>query len=339
MKPLNSKQIAELAGVSRSTVSRVINDYSDIPESTRKRVKDIIKQHNYTPNVSAQLMKGKAQAVITLYIYASEEDSESDYMCRVGSSYVMNFISSFIAEASKYKFRVMIELLKYDEPESEVLERITSHFQSKSTYAGVFLGLTSDVKFIDKLVKEDWPLAVIDREIEANKYVFNVFTKDHEGIYEITKDLIKAGNTSILYLGGDESKRSAVQRRMGYLEAMAEYKLVGLDLRGGFTEASGIKAVIDILEREILPQAIVCASDIIAFGVINELERIKPTLLDSIKVTGFDNNSLLSAHHHRLTSVKVDFNQMAKKTIHSLLDKSESPVAQSILVDVTVIKR
>ena len=89
---MNSTQIAKLAGVSRSTVSKVLHDYPDIPEETKQRVLDIIKKYNYKPNVASQALRGISPKVIGVY-FSTCFDLPS--YSRINSHYDMFFTNSY----------------------------------------------------------------------------------------------------------------------------------------------------------------------------------------------------------------------------------------------------
>ena len=319
-KNMNSTQIAKLAGVSRSTVSKVINNYPDIPEETKNKVRAVIAEYRYTPNVSAQVLRGKAQSVIALYVYASEVDVKEDALCRLNSPYVMGVISSFIAEAKQFGHRMMIELLKHEEDEQEIMYQIRDQFESKSIAAAVFLGVPEDVDFIDRLVDEDYPVAVLDRKVRSDRQAVSIFTDDEQGAYLATCHLLDEGFSQVTFVDGDSNKYSAHARAKGYKRAMNSRQLSVNIIQGGFSGEYGARAAEYILAQGSLPDAVVCACDAQAYGLIQIFQQQQPDLLERIGIIAFDDSFFNDFQQPALSSVKVDFSIMARNAITALLD-------------------
>ncbi|WP_028862762.1 LacI family DNA-binding transcriptional regulator [Psychromonas aquimarina] len=335
-KTINSAQIAKLAGVSRSTVSKVVNNYPDIPEETKNKVRSVMEKHGYTPNAAAQVLKGKAQSVVALYIYASETDTQTDSLCRLGSPYVMGVISNFIMAASQCGYRMMVELLVHGEDEQEIKGSIKKSFESKSITAAVFLGLPDRVTFIDQLVAENFPVAVIDRDIDQSKAAVNIYTNDSQGAYQAAHHLHQEGFKSICFIGGDADKRSARMREEGYCRAMQECGASPVVIPGHFSEQAGAHAAEQIIKMSPRPEAVVCASDAVAYGLIRKLREIDAQYLDILGIVGFDDTYFNDFQHPPLSSLKVDFAAMARSTIAALLDPEHN---KSVVVPVELVVR
>ena len=334
-KAINSTQVAKLAGVSRSTVSKVINNYPDIPEETKEKVRSVIKEYRYTPNASAQVLKGKAQSVVALYVYASEVDTRKDELCSIGSPYVMGVISNFIMKAKQFNHRMMIEMIRHGDDEEEILHKIREHFESKSITAAAFLGLTQNSLFIDQLVADGFPVAVIDRQINSNKQAINIYTDDAQGTFKATSHLINEGFQHILFLGGDQDKLSAHRRNAGYMQAINQHGLTPRALQGEYSEQAGEKAAEQILAMEPRPDAVVCSCDAVAYGLIKKLNEVDQGYLSGVGLTGFDDTDFNNFMSPPLSSIKVDFAAMAEKTITALL-APESYQANPVPVDLVV---
>ena len=332
---INSTQIARLAGVSRSTVSKVINDYPDIPEETKMKVRSVIKEHRYIPNASAQVLKGKAQSVVALYVYASAVDAGTDSLCRLSSPYVMGVISNFIMAANQRGHRMIIELLRHGEDEQKVFQRISGHFESRSIAAAAFLGLPTTAGFIDQLVSEDLPVAVIDRPVDSSKKAVNIFTDDQQGAYKATSQLVNEGFRHIVFVNGEQEKHSASARAKGYSLAMEQHALKPELLDGDYSEQSGARAADLIVTMKPRPEAVVCASDTIAYGLIQRLHETNKDYLDQLGLIGFDDTYFNDFQHPPLSSVKVDFAAMAHSTITALLEPENyqpNPVPVELVV-------
>ena len=146
---INSTKIEKLAGVTRSTLSKVINNYPDIPQSTKDKVMAIINENNYKPNIYAQVLKGIAPKVICIYIHVSYKDAMKEF----NSHYMMTMLSNFVYEAEQIGYSISVEMVRANEDQKKILEKITNTFLEKRIEYAVFIGQTSDDTYIDELVK------------------------------------------------------------------------------------------------------------------------------------------------------------------------------------------
>ena len=96
---MNSIDIAKIAGVSRSTVSRVINNYDNVPDETRKKIQQIIKENNYVPHASARMLAGVKNRIIGLFIIDMKKDPNGKQV--TSSSYFTPFTGSVIEKDRK----------------------------------------------------------------------------------------------------------------------------------------------------------------------------------------------------------------------------------------------
>lgn len=319
---INSSEIAKIAGVSRSTVSKVINDYPDIPEKTKKKVLDAIAAHNYKPNRFASVLKGIPQKVIALYIHTTTNDTKDGHMNNLDSSYMMGVVSNFIMATKQHDHSLMVEMIHEDEDSAEIEERIRDNFNSKSICAAAFVGLTNRSVFIDRLVESGYNIASIDRTVSGDYSAINVTTDDESSAYEATKHLAGNGFSQIAFIGGDETKLSARSRDIGYRKAAQEHGMAPIVIGCGYSEKLGSLAVNKFIE---LPEidALVCASDAIAYGFIRKMREIDRVRLDNIGLIGFEDISFNDYQNPKLSSVAIDYRQMANDTVESLIKEDE----------------
>ncbi|MGF1698551.1 LacI family transcriptional regulator [Vibrio lamellibrachiae] len=321
---MNSAKVAQLAGVSRSTVSKVINNYPDIPEKTRNKVLAVINDNKYIPNTSAQILKGKAQTVLALYIYNTKSnDPGSDFIDGAASPYIMRVIASFLMAANAQGYRLMIEHIQEGEVvDEDLIQKIRSHFLSQSISAAVIVGLTEDAGFIDKLADENFPIAVIDRVTTGGNLIRNILTDDENGSYKATQHLIEQGFSQIAFVSGNSNKLSSKKRLKGYTRAL-EYNqlspILVVDIYSEYTKKSGYLSADHILSMEPRPDAIVCASDSLAYGLIQRLHEVDEQYLSKVGIIGFDDSFFNEYQRPALSSVKVNFNSMASITVNALL--------------------
>ena len=112
MSKVDSKLIAKLAGVSRSTVSKVLNGYSDISEVTKEKILKIIRENGYYPNMSAQILAGKNSGIIGLLVYTGKSSKNLNERKKLTESlYYSQLISEIIDEAENLGYLVLISYI------------------------------------------------------------------------------------------------------------------------------------------------------------------------------------------------------------------------------------
>lgn len=320
---INSTDIAKLAGVSRSTVSKVINNYSDIPEVTRQKVLQIIKAQGYIPNAAARNLKGIKQPVILLCIYLNEVETSENQMCGVKSPYMMNVISNFVFQSAEVNHNLMIKIIAYTDSQEVITAQIRELFQSGSITGAAFIGLTDNCLFAEKLAQQqniiliDYQPLIEDKSTDS---FLTLFTDDHLAAQKMVQHLTEAGHKDIAFAGGDREKMSAQQRKLGFLSAMDKAGLIpSVVLNCSYSEEGGNHCFDQIRDKQ--ATAVVCASDSIAMGIYQRCHQEGILIPDKLSIIGFDNTIYAQKAEPPLTSMEIDMNEMAQLAINSLLNQ------------------
>ena len=153
MKKVTSNDIARLAGVSRSTVSRVLNGYSNVPDETRKKVMKIVKEHHYYPQLSGQLLTGMSTRTIGLFWFGNDAIANDS----LTSSYFMHIIDA----AAKRGYLVLANLLD-NLTDKDNINQVRKIFMEGRIDAGIFVGLDNNEPLIDELVEADKIVGLFD---------------------------------------------------------------------------------------------------------------------------------------------------------------------------------
>ncbi|QHW29744.1 LacI family transcriptional regulator [Paenibacillus rhizovicinus] len=313
---INSTEIARLAGVSRSTVSRVINNYSNVPAETRDKVLKVIAEHNYFPNASAQVLAGKRARTIGLFLIEQG---------RVSGDILTNMlIVSVIEHASEHGYYVLTHIIR-DAKDTEMIQNVREIFFQRRIDGGIFIGADNREPFIEQLVDEGFVIGVVDQELpehpEPNRIVSN-FNND-SGMKQTVAYLSGLGHTQIGAINGDMNRLSGRTKHEGFKQAMG---MCGLTINpdwvldGDFNETSGYESIQALLARKIgLPTAIVAANDSVAFGAIRALKEHGIRVPDDISIIGFDDHALSEKHHPALTTIRVDMSEMLKRMTSFLI--------------------
>lgn len=335
---INSTEIARLAGVSRSTVSRVINNYTNVPAETREKVMKVIEAHNYFPNVSAQVLAGKRARTIGLFLFGQG---------RVSADVLTNMlIVSVIEHASEHGYYVLTHIIR-DAKDTEVVKSVMEIFYQRRIDGGIFIGAANREPFIEELIAEGFVVGVVDQELpeqpEPNRIVSN-FNND-SGMKQAVAYLAGLGHTGIGVINGDMNRLSGKTKYEGFMTAM---RMCGLQvnpewvLDGAFHETSGYNAIQTLLRSGVnLPTALVAANDSVAFGAIRALKEHGLRVPEDISVIGFDDHAMSEKHHPALTTIRVDLGDMLKRMTSLLIATIEQKTltVKEITLDCSLVVR
>ena len=310
-KKLTLEEIGKLAGVSRSHVSRVINNQSDVSEDVRKRVQEIIQQTGYIPNPAARSLAANRSGIVGLIIPRSVAKVFGDpYFSRLTQGITQ------ACYANGYMLSLFLFYTKKDE--QLVLPHITHH----SFLDGVIVQATTDTDpVIHHLHKSSMPFLVIGRLNQMDADMNYIDVDNVSGAYNAVMHLIKLGYRRIAHVAGKLDNRPAVDRKTGYEQALREHNLpVEQDLivEGYFTEEGGYSSVERLLPHK--PDAVFVASDMMAFGVVRAIKDAGLVVPNDIAVVGFDDLPPSRHSNPMLTTVRQPILRFGASAVDVLID-------------------
>jgi LacI family transcriptional regulator len=318
---IKSEDVARIANVSRSTVSRVINNYSNVPQETREKVMKVIEEYGYIPHNSARVLAGKSNNVIGLFIADIKSISVKEKKwIGTHSPYFLNLISEIISESKKYGYMVLVNVIT-DINEYEQIEHL---FINGMISGGIFVGSQYQVNKINDLIDKGYNMVLIDEKSDISDYknVSLINTENIKGAYEMTKYLIDCGHTKIAHVIGD-SRLSSLERKNGYEKAMEDSGLIVKEeylIDGQYSESLAYNQVIKLFKKEEVT-AIFAANDIMALGVIKALNQLNKKVPDDVSVVGFDNLQFTKYLEVPLTTMEVSLSEIAKYALKAISDQ------------------
>lgn len=320
MKKLNSNDIARLAGVSRSTVSRVINGYSNVPEETRRKVMKVIKENHYYPQFSGQLLTGKKTQTLGLF-WIGHTNIAYDTLT---SSYFMHMI-----DAAAQRGYLVLSCILDNLSDKKNINYVRKIFMEGRIDAGIFVGTGNNEPLIDELTGLDKIVGMFDfyhkDEDNSNRISVN-FDRDSG---EATIDYLYAlGHRKIAIIDGDLSRMSCIHRHESYLRGMLKH---GLTMQnkwmayGGIVKESGYAAAKQMLSAcmDDLPTAVCANNDGVAFGVYQACEELGLRIPEDISVVGADGHENGKYSNPPLTTFSFDFKEMFASLVNRVIDTVE----------------
>ncbi|AFK87263.1 MULTISPECIES: LacI family DNA-binding transcriptional regulator [Thermoanaerobacterium] len=335
---MNSKEIAKIAGVSRSTVSRVINNYPNVPLETREKVLKVIKEYNYVPHASARMLRGKMSNTIGLVIV--DLNRKIDIHKVYDNVYFGPFTTAVIDFANERGYNVLV-ITVY---KSKDFKKVKEVFYNKTISGAIFIGVKNNDPDIKYLIDAGLKVVIIDQEIKDDFNNCIIVNADNfNGAYEATKHLIKLGHKKIAHISGDMDKLSGIERFEGYKKALKETKLTynnSLVVKGNFIEEGGYEAIIKLFKKS-RPTAIFISNDQMAIGAMKALNDLGYSIPDDISIIGFDDIAISRYLKPSLTTMKVSLLQMAEIAVNNLIKSIEDEIiiTAKFIVPVELIER
>ncbi|HBY56989.1 MAG TPA: LacI family transcriptional regulator [Candidatus Atribacteria bacterium] len=301
-----SKDVAELAGVHPSTVSRVINNDSRISEKTKERVLLAIKKLGYTPNAIARGLKTKRTYTLGMLIPDITNPFFAEIARGVEDAANKNNFNVILCNTDDKpkKERTYLEILREKRVDGLILG--TAHIKDKS---------------ILELEKKKFPYILISRNIERlDKNC--IIIDDVAGGIMATEYLIKLGHQRIAHITGPLQTRSALNRLKGYKLALKKY---GIDYKdelvgeGDFRIKGGYQVMKRYLKLAKPPTAIFAANDLLALGAMQAIQKKNFLIPDDFSVIGFNDIELASFVYPPLTTIRQPILEMGNLAVKMLL--------------------
>lgn len=315
MTKMTIEQIADLAGVSRSTVSRVLNDHPSVSEKARRRVWKVVNEHGYAPSAAARSLASSRTNVIGLLIPRSAASIFSD-------PYFPHVIQGITETCTEREYFLMLSMLTGD-MEKRFYHRILrgNHFDGV-----IMLASTVDDPVLPLLIKNGMSFVMIGRHPYFEDINW-VDAQNRTGGYIAVSHLIELGHTRIATITGPLDVTAAIDRRDGYKQALLEAgRTVDRDLivEGDFTQEGGRTAMQQLIAREDPPTAVFCASDTMATGAIRAIHEAGLNVPDDIAVVGFDDVPAASFSNPPLTTIRQPIYELGATAASELIAQLES---------------
>lgn len=326
------KDIAKMANVSHTTVSRALNNSPYINEETKAKIKALAKELNYVPNYNAKSLVLLKSYIIGVFFSSISEGTSDTFFHEVvkGVNKVMDKNYNIVIRG--------IDNYEYSHPiDNKNVDGIIVVSQSKN-----------DDNFIKTIMEKNIPMVVINRSINEEGIV-NILSNDTKGSYDAVKYLIDNNHKKIGIIQGNMEFESTTYRKKGYIMALEDNNIkLNNDyiLSGKYTLESGYDNMKKLLELEDRPTAVFCANDDIAVGAIKAVFESGFSVPEDVSVIGFDNSNFCNYVTPRLTSVKKDSLTMSEIGGNYLLDiinkkeiNQEKIFIESYLVERDSVKR
>ncbi len=306
--------VAEEAGVSIATVSRVLNDSPKVKEETRAKVLRAVEKLGYQPNASARGLALKRTEIIAL-IFPD-----------ISGPFYSEVIRGVESEVSQQNYNLLI-YGTYGKASSARFLR----FLPTKVDGLILMTRSVDDEYIFYLYRQRIPFVLLDREI-GELEVDCVLTDNVEGAYKAVEHLIQHGYQRVAFIGGPPDSPDSNARFEGYRQALKDYglpMLAHLVEWGNFLQLGGYQAMNRLLDRSDSPLAVFIANDEMAIGAIEAVRGRGLSVPGDIAIVSFDDIEMASYVHPPLTTVRQPIRQFGVLAVRMLLRRIKDPEAEA----------
>jgi len=325
------KDVALKSGYSITTVSKALNDYSDISSNTKKLILDLCDEMGYIPNLSARsLVTQKSYTIGIIFEAVTGVGLEHPLFSKI--------LESFKSKVEVEGYDIMFLSKNMGKQNGSYLQ----HSKRKQVEAILVLCGEFDNPEMHDLYKSDIPILVIDFGFAG---VLNVTSNNKSGVRQAVKYFKHLGHSSIANIHGGVKSYIGSQRKDFFVDAMNKYNLdINEDFivsGEDFSKEDGFKAMNLILKLKEQPTAIFCASDMLAIGAIQAIKQAGKSVPDDYSIIGFDGIDVGQIISPRLTTIKQDTRKMgglaATYILQMIQEKRKVNVGETFTVDTYLI--
>lgn len=309
------RDVAKLAGVSISTVSRVVSGSANVEQTTRDRVLKVIEETGYRPNLNARSLRSRSGQLVGLALPKIVHDTFA------------TIIHHAEKEANRMGYGLIIGNTN-DDPERE--RSFIQDLLARHVDAIIFSRVSDASHLPDRIRERGLPIVVIDRGIEHDS-IPSIETDNYGAGKMVANMFVQGGHRRIATVTGPQNVKLVRDRDRGFLETLAA---VGVDVapeyhvESNFEYEGGVLAGTQLLKQDSLPTAIWAQSDMIAVGLLKVFQAAGVRVPEDVSLVGMDNVPVSKMVTPALTSVDQSFEEFCRRAFYIIHEQLEDPTYQ-----------
>ncbi len=316
------KDVAKQAGVAISTVSKVLNNYPNVSEATKKKVNQAVAELNFVPNSVAAALSSKQSGRVALLLIMGHASSVDEIN--------MQYMAGTIEKAVELNLDVITifgSMLR-----NRSLDEVVRYLQSQSITGLLIFGMSRDDRVLQRLIEAQlFKIVTVDVPL-VNESSSSVWLDQAAAQYDVAKKtLLENQGKSILYLAGKKNGYVTKERLKG-VQRLAEEEEIPLLVRNGdFSELQARNLTFRYAKKK---DIVVCASDMMAIGAMRAL-----IAMDIFRpVCGFDGITLMGYAGKQMNTVRQNFERIASEAVMELKRLLDGGQGRQIVLDYELVR-
>lgn len=310
--------IARLANVSPSTVSRVIADNPRISMETREKVHKIMAEHNYHPNIIARSLASKSTNIIGVII---PETTEKAFQ----HPFYPEILRGITSIAHKHDYHILISSAADVKEEEHIINKFV---KGRITEGLILMTSRMNDPTAMELTKMNFPFVVVGRPVMDEK--INWVDNDNVSVsYELTKHFLQQDIKKIAFLGVSPEYIVTLDRLQGYKMALKDFGIPydeNLVVEGRFIDDTGYDLMKTLFDKGIRPEGVIACDDLLAFGAIKLIKECGLKVPKDIAVAGYNNVPMADFMSPSLTSVEVKAYSLGTSAFELLMNNLKNSI-------------
>lgn len=320
-------EVAKKVGVSTATVSRVLNDSPRVSEDTKRRVKEVMEELNFTPQITAQKLA----------------TGEPHMLAVVVPSFTTPYFNEVLKGIKDEMTNIDLDMMLYNTGSKNPEVKMKNFFDKGMADAAIILSINISDDLHEQLQANKTPTVLVnEKHPEYNYY----FVDDYEGGYRAGTYLADQGFEDIGLISAAIESSASVERKRGFMDAVNEQDIIidnDFSIKGdsekhsGFSEEAGYEAIQKLHKIGRFPEAIFCLNDTLAIGAMYALSQLDIKVPEDIAIMGYDNVKL--SKYYELTTIDQTMYTIGVNAIRrltELINKTDSKLYQEDITPVLV---
>lgn len=309
-KHVTSIEVARLAGVSQSTVSRVFSDQAGrVAEATRRKVLDAAEALGYHPSAIGRMMSTQQSNTVGIV------------MASITNPFYPYVLEKFLQSIQATGRQVLLFTAAANQDVDDVLPLILEYRVDALIVTSVALSSA----MADEAQRLGTAVILFNRYVRG-AHVSAVCCDNEAGARDIADLLVNSGHQRFAYMAGTDNTSTNQDRRHGYLDQLRQHGITDVQVvQGNYSYETSYQATRALLTQTNRPDAMFCANDMMALGCIDAAREAGLVLPDELSIVGFDDIPMAAWNAYQLTTMSQEVDTMIKRTIELMEQQITHP--------------
>ncbi|WP_100065235.1 LacI family DNA-binding transcriptional regulator [Miniphocaeibacter massiliensis] len=320
---ISIREVAKLAGVSPSTVSRVMNGTANVDKEKKERVLRVIEETGFSPNQVARSLFKKSSKMIGVIL--------------------PNITNPFFTEITRYiedeAYRLDYKIIICYSDNNYKKEKENLRMLISMNTDGIIL-LANDGHIKEGLGSYHIPIVELDRNLNSDKSLAHISANHYQGAVLATEHLINCGCKNMVNMKGPINFSSARYRLEGYMDTCKKYNIEIQTVDCDYDYKTGIKSTEELLNKYPNVEGIIASNDIVAISAYKVLKSMNKSVPEDIMIVGFDDIEMSKIFTPEITTIHQPIEEIGRKAVRNIANYKKGEIVQdNYILDVDLIER